>query len=394
MQEQLIDNSLMVWETNYWAFLEENKKWIPTHWVKVSDHDDTMITKFPTELYIFPLNWLNYNFFDETILPNIPGFHCSSISYSNNNTDNNEYLICRMINYNLSDNGKLYIYSSSNYKIDNVNILINLNNKTHKILFNCDYNVTKHYNCHTGLEDIRLYSDMTISANSVSYGNGKVPQIIYGDINLNDGTITNIKHIKSPKNENQCEKNWIFLPKHNNDQDILTSSNDDDIKKYIIYRWFPFEIGILNNNNEVKIILSLYLTPLYFFRNMRGSTSFINYNIHKPNCDYNGNWLIGLTHYSIDQPNTSNITRKYYHVLILLNPITYIPIFITSPFTFLKNHGIEFCIGMKFNSINRIFTFWCSIMDKSPIEFNIHEDQFDFNIQIGNYKNSNFNDII
>lgn len=402
IQEHLINNSLMVWETNFWAFLESNKKWSPSHWCSVIDHDDSMITKFPTELYITHLKWLNNNIFDVSNIPKIDGFHPSSISYTMNEITNEEFLVCRMINYNLSKNGSYYIFSSSNNNnIININILINLTNKTTKILLNIDTNIVEYTNCFSqGLEDIRIYPDMTFSANSVSLTNGKIPQIIYGKINSIDATITDIKHIKSPRCENECEKNWIFISTIQEidgrepqslspsfTQNIINHSNQTSSIKYIIYRWNPFEIGILNND-EINIIVSLNLTPQYIFKNMRGSTIFTEFYINKPECYYNKKSLIGVIHYSIDQPLNSLIVRKYYHSLILLDYNSLIPIIMTSPFTFNENHGIEFCIGMKYDKITGVFTFWVSIMDESPKEFYIHEDNLIFNIVVSNTINN------
>jgi hypothetical protein len=362
----------MVWETNYWAFLETNKKWIPSNWVKVQDHDDTMIIKLPTELYINTLKWDKIEYFNELLI-DINGFHPSSISYTINENTFDELLICRMINYTLSEDGRQYIYSGNERIIENINILINLTNKTSHILLHNDTNTNKYINCFSnGLEDIRLYPDMTFSANSVSFTNGIVPQIIYGKINIETGYINDIKHIKSPQNTDKCEKNWIFISHNNN--------------KYIIYRWFPFDIGVLKND-EIKIISSINLTPEYIFKNMRGSTPFIHYSVNKSGCNYNGNWLIGVVHYSIDQSQDSNIVRKYYHCLVLLNPNTFIPYIITSPFTFSTNHGIEFCIGMKYDKGNGVFIFWVSIMDNNPMVFYIKEENIDFNILISNTKN-------
>ena len=121
---------------------------------------------------------------------------------------------------------------------------------------------------------------------------------------------------------------------------------------------------------------------------MRGSTIFTNCSINRPGYCYNGDYLIGLIHYSIDQPNETSIVRKYYHCLVLLNPVSLIPIIMTSPFTFCKKHGIEFCIGMKHDQETGIFTFWVSIMDQTPTEFFIHQDKIDFNILVGAINNT------
>ena len=217
-------------------------------------------------------------------------------------------------------------------------------------------------NCFSsGLEDMRIYPDKSFSASSVSFGNGKAPQIVTGFIDTQKGCVVGMCHIKSPTgNEYQCEKNWIFVCG----------------TPYIIYRWFPYELAVLCGD-EIRVVLSMNLTPHYIFRNMRGSTPFTAYN-RPANKSKISDWLIGVKHYIIDKPNDSDIVRKYYHTLVILNPSTLIPYAITSPFTFSEKHCIEFCIGMRFDLQTRQFTFWVSIMDESPTLFSIHDDAFDF----------------
>lgn len=370
LKEELINKSLMVWEVNIWSFIESNKEWCPSHWYKVNDHNDDMIINIPTELYISPLSWLNDKSIEfYNLLPKIDYFHPSSISYCVNKNTKEEYLICRMINYELSDDGRQYIYLSSNKTIENINILINLT-KRESIILCIEEGLYEYKNSFSrGLEDIRIYENMTFTANSISFTNGITPQIIYGKIDEKNGIINNMKHIKTPSllNKYECEKNWIFIEKEE--------------KIYVIYRWYPFEIGILEND-KIVIDKSLKLQPEYIFKDMRGSTIFIEYSINRYNCIYNGDWLIGIIHYSIDQDVNTNIYRKYFHCLVLLNKESLIPKYITSPFTFLKKQGIEYCIGMRYEKINGIFTFWVSIMDNSPREFYLHEDKIDFNISI------------
>jgi hypothetical protein len=366
-REQFIDPARMVWETNYWAFLECNGKWRPSHWVYVSDHDDTMITKFPTELYITPLMWLHSLPFSEPNVP-VPGYHASSISYTKEETTNIEYLVCRMINYKLSDDGRQYIYDMLPHTIQNINILINTSNNIATIIDTS--NMIEHTGSYSrGLEDMRIYPDMTFSANSVSFTNGNTPQIVYGSLDPLKGVVT-ARHIKSPRNDAECEKNWIFID----------SPGDNEVKRFI-YKWSPYEIGVLESGADtVNIVQRVALSPQYIFKNMRGSTNFTPFCISKPGGD---NWLVGVSHYSIDQPYYSDIVRKYYHCMVLLHPETLVPHYITNPFTFCEKQAIEFCIGMRYNEDDGIFTFWVSIMDQSPIIFFIHRDSVEFTIPIG-----------
>jgi hypothetical protein len=383
--EETVNKSLMVWETNFWTFLESNHIWKPSHWVSVNDHDDTMITKIPTELYIHPLKWVTIIPFDEIggdlQFPD-KNYNLSSISYTKHRDTKEEFVVCRFINYRLSEDGRQYIYKNDDTTIKNRNLLINLStNETKELIHSPFEKFSESFSI--GLEDIRIYPDLSFSATSVSVTNGKLPQIVYGHIDPQKGCVTSLQHINSPLDRHYggaggggdgdltCEKNWIFIKDESSGVNV------------VIYRWFPFQIATFDEKtNNINIVLSLNLTPQYLFRNMRGSTAFYNYSIYKNNCKYNGDWLVGLIHYSIDQPNYIDIARKYYHSLVLLNKKTLIPFAITHPFTFNQSHGIEFCIGMRYE--NEIFTFWVSIMDRSPMIYTIHNDQIDFDILIGN----------
>lgn len=383
MFDTLIHTSRMVWETNYWSFLESTGRWIPTHWTMVSDHDDTMITKIPTELYIRPLQWtyrqsFDTSFFSDELRNACYGFHMSSISYCKT-ADNIEYLICRMINYSLSQDGKQYIFQSSNHSIQNKNVLVNMTRNTAKELIIEPKNTDSSFS--QGLEDIRIYSDMSFSANSISHTTGKIPQIVYGNIDQNTEDIINMHHIQSPRGIHECEKNWIFLSCDSAQTTIQTitqttkTTTQTTITKYVIYRWNPFELAILHDTNYIQRILSITLTPRYIFRNMRGSTSFI------PFLYENKNHFIGIVHYSIDQSPHSHITRKYFHCFVLLDATTYIPYKLSHPFTFSDTQGIEFCIGMRMRT--NTITCWVSIMDSHPMEYYIDADMIDFTIDVG-----------
>jgi hypothetical protein len=343
-----------------------------------------MITHFPTELYITPLVngksmpfiLRQYSGSDKCIED---GFYPSSISYTMDKTTKDEYLIVRMINYRLSNDGRQYIYSNNEQIIENKNILINLTTQQSiPLTISTDNGFNEFPTTFSkGLEDIRIYPDMTFSANSVSFTGGKVPQIVHGSINTLKGCMYDCVHIGSPFGEYQCEKNWIFI--------------EQGTTKKILYRWDPFEIGIIEDTHTyLKIESSYHLMPAYIFKNMRGSTPFypyhrnisISYPLSTISTEYNDDWLIGVVHYSIDQPYYAPIARKYFHCLVLLNPNTCMPQFITHPFTFSQEATIEFCIGMRFNPCDSIFTFWVSIMDGTPIEYSIHEDNIHFSIPI------------
>jgi hypothetical protein len=166
----------------------------------------------------------------------------------------------------------------------------------------------------------------------------------------------------------QCEKNWVWLPEQ--------TSNGI---KNVIYSWNPYRLGIVEDNKLI-IHTNIKLEPAYIFQNARGSTPFIEYQIQNKNCKYNGDWLIGVIHYSIDQPWEESVIRKYYHLMVLLDKKNNIPKWISKPFLFGNTHGIEFCIGLKYE--NNLFHFFVSMMDKDPVIFTIEKEKIRFDFPI------------
>ena len=69
--------------------------------------------------------------------------------------------------------------------------------------------------------------------------------------------------------------------------------------------------------------------------------------------------LLGVIHFSEEcKP------RHYYHMLVLLDPKTFLPLLYSRPFYFSKYPGIEFCLGFSEKDDN--YLFWVSVMDRDP----------------------------
>jgi hypothetical protein len=140
--------------------------------------------------------------------------------------------------------------------------------------------------------------------------------------------ITGGKVVKSPR-EVRCEKNWIPI-----------------VNGLFIYNWCPLEIGkIVDDHLEIMTQTAM---PA-FFKRVRGSTTF------RPT----ESGLLGVVHFSEEcKP------RHYYHILILLDTNTYLPVVYSRPFYFSKHPGIEFCLGFSEKEDN--YLFWISVMDRDP----------------------------
>jgi hypothetical protein len=163
--------------------------------------------------------------------------------------------------------------------------------------------------------------------------------MIYGDYDLNTATIINGILIHSPETD-IYEKNW--LPIH---------------EKKFIYKWNPFQLGVIDPNTAQLNITEKHNINNMIFNKMRGSTCFV---------ETIDGW-VGVIHFSEEhQP------RHYYHMMVMLNKETLQITKYTNTFCFEKL-GIEFCLG--FTICENLYIFWISRHDRDPttIKVNIND---------------------
>ncbi len=165
--------------------------------------------------------------------------------------------------------------------------------------------------------------------------------MIIGD--YNNDICTNCKVVNMLW-ESNCEKNWSPI-QYNNDS-----------KQLFIYKWNPYQIGFIDDENNFKIQIERHINN-DLFNKFRGSTSFI---------EKDENTLIGLVHYSV-----LNVPPIYYHVIVLLDKKTLLPIMYSDPFKF-SEKPIEYCIG--FTIYKNTYLFWISQMDREPLLLKINID--------------------
>lgn len=123
----------------------------------------------------------------------------------------------------------------------------------------------------------------------------------------------------SIKNENSCEKNWVFA-----------EANDNKNRKIMIYKWFPLQFGYLDENTNELILIKGSKLPNIFYHT-RGSTNGFKYE--------NELWFVlHIVHQNSGEP------RQYYHMLAVfdleMNYKRHSSIF---KFT---DKEIEYCIGL------------------------------------------------
>jgi len=336
-------NKKLIWEVNFWAWLEANEHW-KINWYP-GDHNDNIIN-IPTNYYAKCLKdkieTINYNY------PEIEKFKPSSPSYLYNNGEH--FLNTRYVNYSYSSTGSYVINHEKNTLITK-NVASVLNDdflpENYYEMDESSIPLVSHDTYSVGLEDIRLYSfqnNIKFVATNVNYIGNRTNRIIVGNYDINTSSYTNCRII-NPPTVTGCEKNWIPLIKDN--------------IEHFIYKWSPFEIGKLNlENNQLEIIESYKINSPDFHR-IRGSTIFIQ-NVGENN-------LIGVVHFCEE-----TMPRQYYHIMVLLDKESLKPIRYSDPFCF-QHIGVEFCIG--FTIKNDQYIFWVSKKDNDAlmVKININE---------------------
>jgi len=336
-----------LWEVNYWAWLETHKNFNPL-WYP-ADHNDSIIN-IPTSLHNIKI----YELADEIITYNYPKFESndlffpSSSSYVYDNINKKHILNTRYVNYFYKDNWECDFFNDAR-QIKSVNINSELNENFIPSSFSIvkvdETNLFNNLSSFSiGLEDIRLYNQnglIKFIASNINYIPSNKNRMIIGD--YNNDICTNCKVVNMLWDSN-CEKNWSPI-QYNNDS-----------KQLFIYKWNPYQIGFIDDENNFKIQIESHINN-DLFNKFRGSTSFI---------EKDENTLIGLVHYSV-----LNVPPIYYHVVVLLDKKTLLPIMYSDPFKF-SEKPIEYCIG--FTIYKNTYLFWISQMDRDPLLLKINID--------------------
>lgn len=346
----------MVWEVNFWTWLEMKTDWSPI-WYK-ADHDDS-IFKMPVHLYSANLDQdheLVKTKYDYAVIENYEPMQCSHVEFEGRHIINTRY-----VNYRCLDNGNLYAADGNSF-LNTRNIVSVLDNDLKPIYYNEMREketiglISNDTASCMGLEDIRLYAHngvLKFIATNINYSPTGGNHMIVGEYDVDNKTYNNSVIVLSPY-DNWCEKNWIPI--------VL------DGEKLFIYKWWPMEIGKINYETKKLEIVKTFDIKSPNFENVRGSTTFSH--------DVTNDCLIGLVHFSEE---TS--PRRYYHMLVTLDKATLKPIKYSNVFVF-QHLGIEFCTGMKISDDGSNFLFWISKWDREPLMVTVHRDNipllFDF----------------
>jgi len=327
-------NKRLVWEVNFWAWIESKGFWRPT-WYK-GDHNDSILdipacSCYNSLLKMEGARTLEYEY------PKIDGFEASSACYLYHL--GNHVLNTRYVNYKILESGFYSFEDASSSRIVTKNMASVLNSDMVPMYYIEMKENTARLQSYSddivGLEDIRLYNYGNIIrfiGTSVNYAENKINQMVVGNYDPFTQSYENCMVVLS----NNAEKNWIPV--------VV------DGKEYFIYKWSPMEIGVINPaTNRLEIVKTIDMAGVKWFDKIRGSTVFTEV----------GEFLIGVVHFSEDE-----FPRKYYHILVALERNTLQPLRYSNHFVF-RNIGIEFCIG--FTILNGNYLFWTSKNDREPL---------------------------
>lgn len=396
----LEEHRTMIWEVNFWAWLEVTNKfllekyppfsedsiqpWNP-EWYS-SDHNDTifrapywaftsqpLVKYFDTQLQLLKLG----DNLSEEKKPQTDREWIGSSSFIRSSTYG-PMLNTRVMNYWLYPNGYYQFMDPKNI-LRTRNILSQLDEhgqpiQSYEIKEQLGSGILKHHRPEAfsqGLEDIRLWVVPTATdtaktdtkteilrfiATNINYTPGGRGRMLSGtlEIELNPETQEWIPVFKNaigfePPRDSATEKNWIplILEHQINDDD-----NDRKIEhsEHFIYQWSPYQLGNipypeLSEDQEnlprpqLEIHTNLFSKNPFLFERIRGSSPFLPFPSLSPFPKLEIEEWIGVVHFS-DEAHP----RKYSHLLVSLDkkgkPVRY-----SAPFTFCKV-GVEFCVGM------------------------------------------------
>ena len=343
----------MVWEVNYWAWLEGTKGWSPT-WYS-ANHNDSIFC-LPVRFYVKCFNdgciktLYDYpELYEEEnqMLPSSPSY----IFYQGKHILNT-----RFVNYSFNPEGR-YDIRHPDRTLLTMNVRSYLDDELvpwcYGKMFDDTVTLESNNRFSHGLEDMRLFeydNKLCFVASNANYAPNDRIRIVMGEYDATKLSYSNCRVLEPPTDTN-CEKNWvpITIPPDNECQEECLG---------FIYSWYPYRIGRIDDTNKLQIIREHSIYAPHFHK-VRGSSIFIK----------DGGGLLGVVHFSEE-----GSIRKYYHMLVRLDPVTLVPIEYSEPFCF-QHHGVEFCIG--FTIYREKYVFWVSKKDNDAIMIQIDRSLID-----------------
>jgi hypothetical protein len=333
----------IVWEVNFWAWLEANSSWSPNWYL--ADHNDSII-EIPYSFTSTSLKSVsNITTYDYPTIEN-GLFVPSTASYIKFN--GLKILNTRYVNYTIRD--EMFICHDSEGVLITKNVMSILDDNL--VPLNYDViddppKIRENLMRFNGIEDIRLYeknNNIYFMGTSMSHTSSGNNSIVSGIYNYRDLEMEDCVSIDSPNN-NWCEKNWT---------PIVTK----DSIEFIVYKWSPMEVYRIVSNGDTSSLEKLFTYNIKndIFSKFRGSSIFTRF----------GDNLLGLVHFSEGE----YLQRKYLHALVLIDGVTMKPIQYSNNFYFSEDAGVEFCTG--FAIIDMKYQFWISVRDGNPMKVSVN----------------------
>ena len=220
---------------------------------------------------------------------------------------------------------------------------------------NFTYNTTLD-NLYVGVEDVRLFSYGGKLLYNGNRGLGYHTIVVeHGDVNLG------ISELLTVEKQAQIEKNWT----------LFEASNGEF---RCVYHWYPLQIGEIRGSNIINkstatrtggvLNIQTAIETPEFFKQVRGSTNGVRV------CDEV--WFIcHLVSYE-DR-------RFYYHVIVVLDPVTYVVRRYSRLFTF-EGEKVEYTLGFVYDEWRDSLTIGYSTMDRTTKFLEIARTEVEANI--------------
>jgi len=352
----------MVWDVNFWAYLEQEKGWKPT--VYKANHDASLVENFPLAGYAHRL-FLQKDKCLEYTYPKIEEFKPSSSSYILWKGDQH-IMNTRYVNYQYLPSGHCVLQPDKIVRTRNfmslltpsMTVDVSSGFQEMEIADSPDLPVPDPDEQFQGVEDIRLYKHncaLKFIATSVNYSGCATNQMIYGDYDFDNYHLKNVKvlRLQEAKHPNK-EKNWIPF-----------ESKTEPDKEYFVYSWNPvFQMGTVSDDGNSLEITHTYPTAGLFpyTQTIKGSSNIIYDSFLK--C------YVAVVH--ICEENS--LPREYFHMLVWLDVETYKPTAYSKLFYF-DVHGPEFCLSMK--ATKEQYIFWISRLDRDPLTIFVNKRNLD-----------------
>jgi hypothetical protein len=366
----------LVWEVNFWAWLEFKTDWLSVYekndshghyaWYK-ADHNDSIICSIWARIFskrLLDNDQATSHMYD---YPVIDGYNPSSAAYLFHK--GKHWLNTRYVNYWYYPDGWYMFYDGTRI-IRSKNILSELTTshvpESTSILTPRNYleisetiDLQKYDMYSRGIEDLRLYAvrdRIKYIATTVGYHSTGGNRMIVGDYRPETQDLA-ISSLIEPPTDTFLEKNWVPLVLNN-------PTSEFHGRELFIYGWGPFSVGEIREDpitgtKRLEIIYQENQTRLApFFHKMKGSAVFVD---TAAGATYNIGNLVGVVHFSEElRP------RHYFHMMVELDRRTLKPLRYSEPFYF-DSVSIEFCIGFSLSSDRMNYLFWISKMDRDPI---------------------------